>query len=202
LYTLHHLRPPNYLSTSIYSYITVVHYRKGVASPSIDSPRCHHRLPTCLLAIQNVTSLPRPCRPHRRLPRSSITSGASCRYRNAEGSGPRAISHLPRGCVPVMNPRPHLALSFAHRRRLLFIFRRLYHAACRTAKPAQTCARVTHSTLPVPMPSRSNVRRGGLSSQIIVSSRLRTKAYLSTNSRYRHCRPRELLVDVPVRARK
>jgi hypothetical protein len=181
LYTLHHLRPPNYLSTSIYSYITVVHYRKGVASPSIDSPRCHHRLPTCLLAIQNVTSLPRPCRPHRRLPRSSITSG---------------------GCVPVMNPRPHLALSFAHRRRLLFIFRRLYHAACRTAKPAQTCARVTHSTLPVPMPSRSNVRRGGLSSQIIVSSRLRTKAYLSTNSRYRHCRPRELPVDVPVRARK
>ena len=32
------------------------------------------------------------------------------------------------GHLPVMNPRPHLALSFAHRRRLLFIFRLLYHA--------------------------------------------------------------------------
>ena len=32
------------------------------------------------------------------------------------------------GHLPVMNPPPHLALSFAHRRRLLFIFRLLYHA--------------------------------------------------------------------------
>ena len=173
-----------------------MHYRKGVASPSIDSPRCHHRLPTCLLAMPNVTSLPRPCRPHRRLPRSSITSGASCRYRNAEGSR----AHLPG--MPVMNPRPHLALSFAHRRRLLFIFRRLYHAACRTAKPAQTCARVTYSTLPMPMPSRSNVRRSyrRRSLRFIVASSPSSPRAPGTDIAV--AGPRELPVDVPVRARK
>jgi hypothetical protein len=37
----------------------------------------------------------------------------------------------------VMNPRPQLALPFAHRRRLLLISRRLYHAACRTARLAR-----------------------------------------------------------------
>jgi hypothetical protein len=206
LYALSRLQTINYPSTSIYcSYICCALPQRSRLS--IDRlSRCHHRLPTCLLAMPNVTSLPRPCRPHRRLPRSSITSGASCRYRNAEGSR----AHLPG--MPVMNPRPHLALSFAHRRRLLLIFRPLYHAACRTAEPAQTCARVTYSTLPMPMPSRSNVRRGGsivadlLSA--LASSRLVSCPYQSERTSPRTPgtgiagRPRELPVDVPVRARK
>ena len=131
LYALSRLQTINFPSTSIYcSYICCALPQRSRLS--IDRlSRCHHRLPTCLLAMPNVTSLPRPCRPHRRLPRSSITSGASCRYRNAEGSR----AHLPG--MPVMNPRPHLALSFAHRRRLLLISRRLYHAAYRTARLAR-----------------------------------------------------------------
>ena len=60
------------------------------------------------------------------------------------------------GHLPVMNPRPRLALSFAHRRRLLLLFRPLYHALVGLPNWPD-CARVTHC--PCQCPSRSNVRR-------------------------------------------
>lgn len=60
------------------------------------------------------------------------------------------------GHLPVMNPRPRLALSFAHRRRLLLLFRLLYHALVGLPNWPD-CARVTHC--PCQCPSRSNVRR-------------------------------------------
>jgi len=98
------------------------------------------------------------------------------------------------GHLPVMNPRPHLALSFAHRRRLPLHIPTSVSRSCRTAKLARP-APVSH-TAPCQCPSRSNVRRGYRRRSlrfIVISSRL----LLSTNSKYRHCscRPRELPVD-------
>lgn len=96
-----------------------------------------------------------------------------------------------RALCSVMNPRPQLALPFAHRRRLLLLFRLLYHLSCRTAKPVQT-APVSHT-------AHAQCHPGPTSDGTIVAdlsasspSRLRTVPYSSTNSRYRHCRPREL----------
>ena len=199
MYALSRLQTINYPSTSIYcSYICCALPQRSRLS--IDRlSRCHHRLPTCLLAMPNVTSLPRPCRPHRRLPRSSITSGASCRYRNAEGSR----AHLPG--MPVMNPRPHLALSFAHRRRLLFIFRLLYHALVGLPNwpDLRPCHTLLHANAHPGPTSDGGYRRRSLRF-IVVSSRL----LLSTSSRYRHCSCRATrttrgpTVQTPVRARE
>lgn len=154
LSTLYYLCTVDYSSASIIhqhlAATSVVRCRKGVESPSIDS-RCHHRLPACLPVFLPSSECNlfffRPA-----ALTAAFPDAASRPALRADTEMRKDQAHL-----PVMNPRPRLALSFAHRRRLLLLFRPLYHALVGLPNWPD-CARVTHC--PCQCPFRSNVRRG------------------------------------------
>jgi hypothetical protein len=107
----------------------------------------------CALPQRSRLSIDRLSRCHHRLAYlPSFTSRCNLLLGPAASPPPSQMQHHVRRFVPipkcgriratapscsVMNPRPQLALPFAHRRRLLLISRRLYHAACRTARLAR-----------------------------------------------------------------